>query len=105
MTDIELLYVTVPDAKTADLIEDALLTEGLIACSNRLSGMESKYHWQGKIETAREFVLILKTTREKAARARARLETLHPYEVPCILSLAVADGNPAYLNWLKGSLG
>lgn len=105
MTDIELLYVTVPDVETARRIEDTLLSEGLIACSNRWPGMESKYHWQGKIETAREEVLILKTTRERVERARARIETLHPYQVPCILSLPVSGGNGAYLDWLRGSLG
>lgn len=105
MTDIVLLYVTVPDKAAADRLADALLNEGLAACTNLLPEMESRYHWRGKIEISRESVLIVKTTGDFAGRCRARIESLHPYEVPCILSLPVADGNAAYLNWLKGSLG
>lgn len=105
MTDIVLLYVTVPDDATGDRLADALLADGLAACTNLLPAMKSKYHWRGKVETSLECVLIAKTTVPHVERCRARIETLHPYEVPCILELPVANGNPAYLSWLRGSLG
>lgn len=105
MSGVVLLYVTTPDQKAADQIADTLLNEGLVACTNRIPGMESKYHWNGKIETAHEQILILKTTQELAGRAQERARSLHPYDVPCLLKIAVEGGNGDYIAWLKGSLG
>ncbi len=81
-----------------------LLQEKLAACTNLLPGMESHYWWQGKLETSKECILILKTRSELKAQLINRLEGLHPYDTPCILEIAVTDGNYKYLNWLNQSL-
>src|SRR5437868_1029890 len=85
-SEIFLFYVTCPDKKTAQEIAQAILTEGLAACANILPGMASVYWWQGKIETAEEVVLILKSTAAQSDRIIGRVETLHPYNTPCILA-------------------
>lgn len=103
-SQIQLYYVTCPDEKVAKKISLALLEEGLIACANILPGMESIYHWEGKIESAKEVVLILKSTDVQSSRIIARVESLHPYNTPCILSLPIEKGSEAYVRWLKGSL-
>lgn len=103
-SDIRLFYVTCPDQEVAKKISLTLLQEGLAACTNILPGMESMYWWEGKIETSQEVVLILKSTDVQSARIIARVESLHPYNTPCILSLPVEKGSEAYVRWLKGSL-
>lgn len=101
---VQLFYVTCPDSETAQKISRTLLEEGLIACANILPGMESLYWWEGKIETSREVVLILKSTDAQSSRIIARIESLHPYNTPCILSLPIEKSSEAYVRWLKGSL-
>ncbi len=102
--DIRLLYVTCPNTETAQEISRTLLQEGLIACANILPGMESIYWWNGEITSAKEAVLILKSTTVQSSRIIARVESLHPNNTPCILSLLIENGSLAYVRWLKGSL-
>ncbi|WP_413288619.1 divalent-cation tolerance protein CutA [Bdellovibrio sp. HCB337] len=103
-SEIRLFYVTCPSQDVARKISSKLLNEGLVACANILPGMESIYWWEGKIETSQEVVLILKATDVQSSRIIARVESLHPYNTPCILSLPVEKGSEAYVRWLKGSL-
>lgn len=103
-SNICLFYVTCPDHETAKKISLTMLEEGLVACANILPGMESLYWWEGKIDSAKEVVLILKSTSAQTARIIARVESLHPYNTPCILSLPIEKGSEAYVRWLKGSL-
>jgi periplasmic divalent cation tolerance protein len=81
-------------------LAQAVVAERLCACVNVLPAVRSYYRWQGRVDAADELLLVAKTTRERAAQLRARLVALHPYEVPEVLELAVADGLPAYLGWL-----
>jgi periplasmic divalent cation tolerance protein len=101
---IQLFYVTCPDTETAKKISMILLEERLIACANILPGMESLYWWEGKIDSAKEVVLILKSTTIVSSRIIARVESLHPYNTPCILTLPIENGSESYIRWLKGSL-
>lgn len=100
MTDIAILYVTTPDRETARHIGRTLVEEGLAACINILGGMESIYRWQGVVEQAEEQVLLVKLPMIQAERAGERIRALHPYELPCILTLPISGGNPPYLEWL-----
>jgi periplasmic divalent cation tolerance protein len=101
---IQLFYITCPDQDAARKISQTLLQEGLIACANILPGMESIYWWEGQIQSATEVVLILKSTSAQSDRIIARVESLHPYNTPCILALPVEKGSEPYIRYLKGSL-
>lgn len=103
-SEIRLLYVTCPDLECARKISLSALKEGLAACANIIPGMESLYWWEGKIESTQEIVLILKTDIVQVDRLLGRIESLHPYNTPCILSLPVEKGSEPYVRWLKGSL-
>jgi periplasmic divalent cation tolerance protein len=72
---------------------------------NLVPGVRSLFRWKGAIVEEREVLLIAKTERRRLARFRALIEKQHPYEVPELLALSVADGTPAYLAWLHASLG
>jgi periplasmic divalent cation tolerance protein len=89
---------TLPPAD-ADRIAGVLVDERLAACVN-LTPVRSVYRWQGAIQRDDEILAVVKTTAERAPALSARLRELHPYEVPEIVVLQVADGLPAYLAWV-----
>lgn len=95
-----LLYVTAANAEQAKTIGEVLVQERLVACVNILAPMSSIYWWQGQIQRDTEAVLIAKTRAELVERVIARVKALHSYTVPCVVSLAIEQGNPAFLQWI-----
>lgn len=88
----------------AEELARRLVDEGLCACVNVVPGVVSLFRWEGKVDRAEEVLLIAKTRAQLAPRLRERIVALHPYQVPEVLELAVADGLPAYLQWLTASV-
>lgn len=95
-----LLYTTFPDRQMAQDIGGILVKERLAGCVNILPGMKSIYEWEGKIETADEVVLLVKTRTEISAAVQTRIKELHPYDIPAILQLPVESGFAPYIEWL-----
>jgi periplasmic divalent cation tolerance protein len=98
-----LALATFPDAEKARDISRTLVGEKLAACANIIPQVESIYRWQGKIETSGEALVFFKTNDARWAEFQRRLRELHPYEVPEIVRLDIADGLPAYLDWVTQS--
>ena len=96
-----IIFTTCPDKKTANKIADALLKKKLVACANILPGVTSKYWWKGKIEKSNEVLVIMKTRRSLFGKAKRQIEALHPYDVPEILCVRIAEGSRDYLKWIK----
>nr|BFD58697.1 divalent-cation tolerance protein CutA [Bdellovibrio sp. CKG001]BFD62122.1 divalent-cation tolerance protein CutA [Bdellovibrio sp. HM001]BFD67964.1 divalent-cation tolerance protein CutA [Bdellovibrio sp. HAGR004] len=98
-----LFYIPCPDKTCAEKIARTLLEEKLIGCANIIPGMESMYWWEGKIETSSEHILILKVLKTSDAQdlVTKRVKELHPYDVPCIMTLPVLGINPEYKKWLE----
>lgn len=92
---------TCPDETSARDIAAALVSERLATCVNRIGGVRSTYSWEGSLQDDAEILLVIKTTPARLAQLRARLATLHPYELPELLVLPVIDGNEAYLEWVR----
>lgn len=63
--------------------------------------MQSIYRWKGKIEQANEQLLIIKSSNAHFPAIRERIQALHPYELPEIIAVPIADGLPGYLAWLN----
>ena len=84
-------------------LADRLVQEQLCACVSLLPQVTSIYRWDGKVEQAAETLLMIKTMRHRVAALRQRVLELHPYAVPEFLVLDVADGLPAYLQWVAAS--
>lgn len=100
------MLVTCGSAKEARKIARALVEGKLAACVNVLRApVESIYRWKGKVETAREFLLVIKTTRKRFAALEAKVRRMHSYDVPEIIALPIEQGSRAYLAWVEGSLG
>jgi periplasmic divalent cation tolerance protein len=84
----------------AETIARALVEERLAACVNILPAVQSIYTWKGKTETTSEHLLIIKSTESNYSTIEDRIRALHPYELPEIIAVRLADGLPAYLAWL-----
>lgn len=95
------VYVTTPDRDTADAIANALVENREAACVNIVAGVTSVYRWQGSVERDDELLLIVKTRAGCLATIDACLAQLHPDEVPERIALPIADGAPAYMQWLR----
>jgi periplasmic divalent cation tolerance protein len=90
----------VDDAAAADRIAEALLDERLVACAQRTVPITSRYRWKGSLESADEWLVLLKTRAELAERVVARVVEDHPYDVPEVIVLPVIGGAPDYLDWI-----
>jgi periplasmic divalent cation tolerance protein len=105
MTDKIVVLVTCASAGQARNIARALVTARLAACGNVLEApVRSIYRWRGKVESAREFLLLLKTTRRHFAAVGQAIRRLHSYEVPEIIAVPIARGANEYLRWISASV-
>lgn len=95
---------TLPDRALADRVASTLVDARLAACAQVIGPLTSTYYWQGRVETAEEWYCFLKTTASRLPELRARLRALHPYEVPELIAVPIADGDPAYLRWIRESV-
>lgn len=98
--DVLLCLCTCPDAATAGQLAETLVGERLAACVNIVPGLRSVYRWQDAVQRDEEVLLLIKTTRTRYPALETRLPALHPYELPELVAVEVADGLPAYLRWV-----
>ncbi|MCH9032377.1 MAG: divalent-cation tolerance protein CutA [candidate division Zixibacteria bacterium] len=100
MHTIYTVLITAP-VNESGKIARILVEERLAACVNIVPEIRSIYRWQGKIEEESESLLIVKTTAERMDELKSRVLEIHPYNVPEIIALPVADGLEKYLNWVR----
>lgn len=104
MPDACLVLTTVGLLAKAEDLAKALVERRLAACVSIVGPVRSIYRWQGAIEDQQEYLLIIKTTRERAAHLKAAFAELHPYELPEQVELSIAGGGAAYLEWLSAQV-
>lgn len=92
---------TAPDEASAERLAKYLLEEKLAACVNIIPSISSHYWWEGKIESAHEWLLIVKTLGVHQEAIKNALREHHPYDIPELLFLPIADGLEKYLQWIK----
>ena len=95
-----LVLTTAPNLKTARHLARSALKARLVACANLITAAESHYWWRGKIESATEILLVLKTRRSNLVRLESLISAEHPYETPEFLVLSPRAGSKKYLGWL-----
>jgi periplasmic divalent cation tolerance protein len=76
----------------------------LAACVNISQPIESVYRWEGQIVEEKEFLLIIKSTRELFPEIRTEISKVHSYHTPEIICLPVIDGSRDYLQWISDSV-
>ncbi|HME10643.1 MAG TPA: divalent-cation tolerance protein CutA [Bryobacteraceae bacterium] len=105
MTDKIVVLSTCASQLEADSIARELVERRLAACVTIVRQIRSIYRWKDSIEDSEEFLLIIKSNREKFRRLKSELQRMHSYEVPEVVALPVVDGSDAYLSWLDRELG
>lgn len=98
--DIAILYVPCGSEDEAVTITRTLLEEGLIACGN-ITESRSLYMWEGKPADEREQILVCKTTLAAAPIAGRRIEELHSYDVPCVITIGPLAVSESYARWVR----
>jgi periplasmic divalent cation tolerance protein len=95
------VYLTFPDAATAERVAEALVERRVAACVNLLPGATSVYRWEGRVVREPEVVAWAKTTPDRLGALVGAVEALHPYEVPCVVAYPAVGGAAAYLDWVR----
>ena len=99
--DARVVLVTCGSLAEGRKIAKSVVTCKLAACVNIVSApVESVYRWKAKVESAKEFVLIIKTTARRLKELEKEIMRIHSYDVPEFLALRVNGGSRAYLAWL-----
>lgn len=95
------VITTISDKSGAEKIAKALINKKLAACVQIAGPIKSIYRWKGKIETAKEWVCVIKTRKNLYEKVEAAIKKIHPYEVPEIIAVPIAAANKDYLKWIK----
>lgn len=95
-----LVITNLPDREQALSLARKLVESRLAACVNIMAECESVYAWEGKIETAREVPLLIKTAAQHYRKVEAMIRQDHPYELPEIVAVSLSDGLPEYMRWI-----
>ncbi|HSK45761.1 MAG TPA: divalent-cation tolerance protein CutA [Candidatus Binatia bacterium] len=105
MTNVRIILTTAGSQEEASKIGLALVERRLAACVNIVPRIESIYRWQGKVETAQEWLLLIKTQAELYERVRDAVKELHSYDLPECVMLVVTAGSQDYLDWITKNTG
>ena len=100
-----MIYMTAGSQSEAERIARTLVVERLAACVNVFPSVLSVYRWKGQVESATEVALIAKTRADLVGKLTERVLSLHSYECPCVVSLSLEGGNPAFLSWIAAVTG
>lgn len=96
-----IVYITTNSTEEAEIIGRNLVSRKLAACVNIIGNMKSIYHWEGKIESGEEVIIIAKTKKALVNELIENVKTLHSSQVPCIVAIPIIDGNADFIQWIR----
>ena len=94
------VLVTCGSMAEARKIGRAVVEKELAACANIVAGVESIYRWKGKVEQAREALVVMKTSATRLRELEREVKRLHSYDVPEFIALPIVAGSKEYLKWI-----
>ncbi|MFH1379270.1 MAG: divalent-cation tolerance protein CutA [bacterium] len=100
----KIVFTTTSSETEAKKIARTLLEEKIAACAQIVPHISSVYWWKGNIDESSEVLIIIKTIQDNIQALIARIKQLHSYDVPEIVAVDIAEGNPSYLSWIKNSV-
>lgn len=101
MTGCCQVTTAVAEEAAAAEMADRIVAERLAACAQVVGPVRSAYHWEGEVRVALEWLVVAKTTDARLTELTSRIQALHSYDVPEIVTLPIAAGNPEYLRWIR----
>jgi len=101
MSDSVVVLVTCGSEEEALKIANVLVEAHLAACVNLVAPMRSIYRWEGKICDEKEWLLIIKTQKQRFEELEKKVKSLHSYSVPEIIGFPITEGSSTYLNWIR----
>ncbi|MBC7351340.1 MAG: divalent-cation tolerance protein CutA [Thermogutta sp.] len=99
------VFVTFPDRESAARVAQVLVAESLAGCVQIVGPIQSVYRWEGKIESAEEWLCLIKTPTSRYAQLEQRIRQMHSYQVPEIIAVPITAGSSDYLTWLSAATG
>lgn len=96
-----IVFITTSSSKEAGLIANSLVELRLAACVNIVPGIKSIYIWKGKKESSREYLLIAKARKLNFNKLKKHVKSLHSYDVPEIIGIAIDNADKDYLHWME----
>ena len=102
MDEIVIILTNLPDRASALKLAGELVEQRLAACVNVLAECSSVYRWEGRIKSAAEVPVLIKTRAQRYDEVEAEIRRLHPYELPEIVAVPVVRGLDEYLEWVAG---
>lgn len=103
-SEVRVILSTAGSQEEGERIARALVDQQLAACVNIVPQVMSVYRWQGKVETASEVLLLIKTTSALLEQTESALRAAHSYEIPEVLVLNPEFGHSEYVDWLLRSV-
>jgi periplasmic divalent cation tolerance protein len=100
MTNARIVLTTTGSHEEGRRMARALVDRRLAACVNIVPHLESIYRWQGRVETANEWLLLIKTQADLFERVCNAVKELHSYDLPECVMLEVSAGSQDYLDWI-----
>jgi periplasmic divalent cation tolerance protein len=104
VSDVRVILSTAGSPEEAARIARALVDQRLAACVNIVPNLTSVYCWEGRIETAGEVLLLIKTSAALVERAESTLRATHSYQIPEVLVFSPQSGHADYVDWLMQSV-
>ena len=98
------VMTTLEHKADAKKIAQSLVKKRLAACVQILGPLTSYFHWQGNLDSASEYLCLIKSRDDLFAELESEITNLHPYEVPEIIAMPIIKGNKDYLSWLAAEL-
>ncbi len=99
------VFITAADEEEAGLISRVLLKQRKAACINIVPGISSLFWWQGRIDSAQESLLVVKTKASMLDEITQLVKEIHSNDVPEIIALPIVGGNQDYLEWVDNEVG
>ncbi len=98
------VVTTVEHKADAEKIARMLVEKRIAACVQIIGPITSYFQWQGKLDTASEYLCLVKSRDDLFPELESAIKSLHPYEVPEILATPITRGGKEYLDWLAAEL-
>jgi periplasmic divalent cation tolerance protein len=99
-----IIFVTAPSEKIASQIGKMIISKKLAACVNIIPEIRSLYRWKNKICNDKEFLIIIKSSAKRFNELAVKIQKMHPYEIPEIISIPITKGSNSYMKWLSENI-